>query len=399
MKTCLPISDRICLRYGLRGVWRLAIVAVAGVPAVAGAAGLWARLYDPDPAVFVQHLRAAGMPGPEADLLIAHEVDRAYAVREKALEPPAATTEAQRDWWTPERRAAWLDLHRDKSRYLRQILGHAPDSGPKTDWIRETFPRLSPAQEDLVRAITADYDELLASERAAWQGHETRADLDTEIHLEENRSNELAEVLTPDEVADYEIRNSRLGRKLREDLTCFEPTQEELRTCLRVLHEVGHAADYLQTGIKIEVPVGGPFVGGPPRAYPRDLAARQALAAGLESLWSPERLEHFWRAYSSFYRTTFFIVRRLGLPDSVTDQIFDSRVAISATEAEVRPYNGPAASAPSRKFGRFPALAEQHCRLVRSLLGEKGYAEYLEQNRGWIDRMRRAEPVEFRQDF
>jgi hypothetical protein len=384
-----------------RGLFALAsVAAIASLLATdAPAAGMWQRVSAQEPGVFAQRLRDIGMPPAELGLLVAHHVDEQFAAREAELVPPAASVEAERAWWTPERRAARLDLHREKIELVRKILGRSPEPRPESDWVREQFPRLARDRQDQVRAITEDYDELLASLSTAGQGHVTLDDLGMEIFIEENRSQELAAYLTADQVIDYQLHHSRVGRKLRRHLECFEPTQAELRTCWQVLHEFGYADDYLQTGFKVEQDIPDGRTIPRTRVYQRDLPARLALLSQLADLWTPARFVHYHRATNEFYRSTFLLVRRLGRPQTATEKIFDSRIECSATEEEVQPYLGPADQMPVRNFGRFPALVGRHCELVRSLLGEKGYAEYYRRNASWIETLREGKPAVFKLDY
>lgn len=353
-------------------------VSALGSPARASS---WTALYHSDPVVFAQQLRAAGFPENAVAALVGEQVQSRFVEQEQALQPSLASAAQLKLYWTPERREKLVLLRKEKNALLRAALGPLPDRRSESDWVALNLARLSIGQRETVRLILEDYDHLLERVLAETRGHFTQNDRDLIVYLESERENDLRPYLSESEIVDYQIQHSRFGAYVREELECFDVTPDEMR-------------QYYRVGEKHRLHVLVFSLGSSER-----LQARRLADAELRGLWPAERFETLRRNRHHLYRTTFKLVNRLGLARSVADEVFDSRLALNTAMApsRLRPRSGeksgPSGSPP--RSDRVRTELQQHLRVVATLLGETGLAEYVSVHGAWIEPMKQGSAVWF----
>ncbi len=82
--------------------------------------------------------------------------------------------------------------------------------------------------------ITDDYDVMIARVMTESFGHLLEEDREKLRFLEAERSVDLGQWLTPDEITDFELAKTSCGRIARTELKLFDPTPEQLRTYYRL---------------------------------------------------------------------------------------------------------------------------------------------------------------------
>lgn len=153
----------------------------------------------------------------------------------------------------------------------------------------------------------------------------------------------------------------------------------------------------------------------------RIMETQRALHADLAEQWGPETYARFRRAISLQYSQILNLVRRLGLDEAVTVEIFNSQKATTeqgfAVHEAMRPPRPPGADGASTAqpvnadrlmvstssgppmgpraalADKIKALATAHCDFVRTRLGEAGFKEYFELNRNWLTSMQNGGAV------
>lgn len=365
------------------------------VEAAQSTTGIWAQLQSPDPAVFAANLRAAGFPDATVGLLVSQQLESVYAARERELAPSMESTEGLRRFWAPEVRAAWLQLQREKSQRLRSVLGVAPDQRAKADWLVTAFPKLTVEARDIVRTITEDYDELDQRVRAEAHGYLLDEDAVMLEYLRQQRGSDLRQVLSEDEVLDYQIQRSRLGSLVRFRMELMEPTPAELRLVYQLAIQHGLETDFNRGAMVNPMKV---------LADIEDELARN---------WSPDRMQEYRRSRSHTYRKVFQLAQRLGLPRDSAAKVQDSFERMNKSLQDKFPHpappsrDGTSGGSPvmiSRATNTQPARAlrsgippeetaafvkaslSTHLAEVRAVLGDRGFEEY-ESFCPWISRM------------
>src|SRR5690606_22957347 len=106
-----------------------------------------------------------------------------FAARERALQPSSLTLEGLRNFWSRERRADGRLLHLEKQMLARAVLGIAPATTPEEDWFAQHLADLPARRRDIVRAIAADYQDLIELVRATSHGFLTTEDRQVIVFL------------------------------------------------------------------------------------------------------------------------------------------------------------------------------------------------------------------------
>lgn len=373
---------------------------VATIAVAAPGSGIWDQLYSSDLKLYADNLRAAGAPPEVVTVVISHEVNARFQERERELQPSTVTARSLRDDYSPSRREALVNLRLEKNALLRAALGHVPEAKAERVWSPRVLARLKDLERSRVQAIVDDYDAMIARVNTEARGHLLDEDREKIRFLEAERGKDLRQVLTEEEVLDYEIAETSFGRSMRSRLRLFEATQEQLRTYLRLAKK-----NDLAFGPR---PLGSAELEKAREAFERDLA----LA------WDPDTYARYRRTTSSHYIWLHNLVRRLGLEEAVARQIFESarrtteegsRLFHAANPSQVddRPrisgysvvvyqsilYDPTRAKQVAEMSAKLKALADEHAALAKSLLGDAGFKAYIDFAGGWIESMRKGNSV------
>lgn len=356
------------------------LVALFSRPSSAGEASLavWTKIYSTDVSVFAANLRAAGVPEATVGLLVSQEINARFKEREQALEPSLRSLATLKEGWSAERREALVQLKREKNDLLRATLGAVPNETAKVEPLPASLAAATVQQREMVRLILEDYYAMAARVHTESRGYLFDEDREKLNFLEGELNADLAKVLGPEKSLDYQIERDPSVRSLRQRLELFKPTLQEMRDIYLARRS---------SGLDIEARN---------RNSSRLTETQKAMLAEIKQRWSPERYAEYTRLASSLYQQIFHLVRRLNLPPEVADQIFESHkqtcekpwAALQASRSGQQPGADAMARSASAKavFDLAKQVAADHCALVKSLLGEAGYAEYYRQS-PWLDSM------------
>jgi aryl carrier-like protein len=288
---------------------------------------LWSALDSADLKTLVAHLRAAGWPAAFVRAMVNARLDAQFAARMKEI----AGTATNRPYWKPDAIGfnsnpkfyeELSQVYRERARLMREILGDeffADSAGEVSAVQRRQFGDLPKAKIDLIQRINDDYAEMTSQIRAGMQGITLPEDREKLALLEREKRADLAAVLSPDELSDYEMRSSTIATRLRSTLTVMDATEAEFRAIYNIEQPL---TDRLY-------PVGG--VKGAEMARQRKEAEAQ-VAEQLAAALGPQRAADFARAGDYEYQQLYRLVQRENLPVDAAARTYDLR-ATAATES------------------------------------------------------------------
>lgn len=242
------------------------------------------------------------------------------------------------------------------------------------------LPEVSEELRKAVMMLEEDYGLLrLEIEARTALGGALAEDLEALRLLEKERAGDLAALLSPEELEEYELRNSDTAKLLRHELRHFEATEEEFRAIFRIRHEseTGFPAGFVQTG-----------TAGPDRG----LEAEQAMQSHLRELLGPDRFAEFQRSRNHEYQQLADLAARLDLPRESINQVYDFKTLIEHQEVTIQA-DSNLTEADRREAMQI--LAEEARRMVRESLGERGYHAYTAKDGWWIRRLDMDAPGDF----
>jgi hypothetical protein len=333
---------------------------------------LWTRVETADLTEFADHLRAQGFPPRTIRAIIAAQIRENFAGQRKALE--GATTE--RPFWEPYTRdpktqLALSALYREQEKQLRAVLGSEGEDESTRASLRRRFGNLPDEKLDVLRQIEEDYNaqrsEITLAARAGLITSYTDAENQKIKGLEKAFHDNLGSILSPQELEDYDLRNSTSAMRVRSSVTVFNPTEEEFRAIYRLQKEFD---DRYAT-------IGGSLSQEEARARSE---AQKQLTADIKAALGAERGEFYERATNYDYRAASMLVTRLELPPQTTDQLW-------ALQQEMQPraqtlMRGGALS-PAERIQQLAALNDEAKAKAAALLGARGFEAY-QQNTSWL---------------
>lgn len=345
-------------------------------------ADLWSAIKTDDVRSLVARLKAAGFSPALVHAIVNARLEATFAARMKALIGPTSDT----PFWKPEPfsysnakfQEAQSQIYRDRAKALRELLGedyYATGGGDATAAQRRQFGDLPKAKIDLIQRINDDYAEMAAQVRAATNGivlPEDRAQL---ALLEREKRADLAALLTPAELEDYEMRSSTITSRLRTALTLMDATEAEFRAIFRAQQPF---ADILYP----------PSVGGVTRYTQEDSRARtdasDKIAEQIRAALGEQRAADFARASSSDYQNLHRIAQRDNIPPDAINRAYDLR--LSATEESMRIHN--AKLDPAARTAAMQSLAASTRAKLAENLGPA--ADAYAKNLAWLNGIERG---------
>ena len=361
----------------------------AAAQAAASRAQLWAALQSDDLPTLVARLRAAGFPPLLVRAIVGARIEARFAAQLKALVGNAAAT----PFWKPvplgfnsnpkfyEERT---QLYRERAKLLRDVLGSDYSAGSRTDPTaaqRRRFGNLPADKIALLQRINDDYLELGAQIRASLQGITLPSDREAIALLQREQHADLAAILTPQELADYEMRTSPLTSRLSPALTLMDATEAEFRAIYGIEQPL---ADRLYPALGVK---------GAEMAQQRRDAQQQA-ADQLAAALGPERAADFARAGNYEFQQLSRLAQRENLPADAAVRTFTLRDA--AAQESTRIAADPT-MANDAKLAALQTLAQSTRAQIVATLGANAGNAYV-QSADWLGYIEHGGSVKFGAD-
>lgn len=359
--------------------------AAALTQAAAAQAKLWSTLATDDLKDLVARLRAAGFPASVIRSIVSARIEAAIAGRLQALTQAVHHT----PYWQPSsanslRNPKYFEeraqIFRDRAKLLREALGDlgAGEESDAARGLRRDFGDLPASKVDALRRINDDYAEMMSEVRAASQGillPEDRAKL---ALLEREKRADLAALLNPAELADYEMRSSILTQRLRQAMTLMNATESEFRAIYQAqlpFRDLVAPAPGMSAGnIDFEAR----------RQATRTMNEQIAAALG------PARALEFQRASNYEYQQLATLAQRQNLPPNAAAEAFDLRQQTSLASDRIA---RDQTLSNAQKHAALKTLAERTRSQLASTLGPAG-SSYI-QSATWLNAIERGTSVTF----
>jgi hypothetical protein len=282
MKTCNLLAGLVCLALiqiaaiayvkksgGSPGVTRLATAIVtspaapekpepttmSGSPAMP-ASFSWRQIESEDYHQYIANLRSIGCPEQTLRDIVISDVNKLYAARETTLKikPPPAQGQPEE---TPEQKFERLrqlrTIQEEKRWVVKELLGidlpldMLPSTGSRDYHAFEVaFRHLPEDKRDMVQFLQEAYwqqSDVLKANHDNKRSHDFQVE---HYQLKSALRQELAGVLTPVELEDYDMRTSATAKELSDRLaTYFNPTEDEFRQIFRAARDHEEALERL----------------------------------------------------------------------------------------------------------------------------------------------------------
>lgn len=302
---------------------------VASAPKIDGM--VWADLETPEVRQLADRLRASGFPPEVVRAIIGAQISEQFAQRRKAMDPDANNRPF---WKNRETDAAYMTAQRQYSRDYQQALRDAlgdDDFNPLVAARNQQRLGFLPKEKvkeisDITRTYEEKRSDLLTSFISGGAITITTAMREKEQALEREQNDMIRTLLSPEEYVEYELRGSRTANSLRNNLSAFNPTEEEFRAiyALQKPYDEKYQTGSLGTG---------PMTAEIARQRSDD---QRALTAQIKQVLGPERGDFYERATNPNYRNTSQLMARLELPPETTDRLYDVQKQFEQRASEAR---------------------------------------------------------------
>lgn len=337
----------------------------------------WASLAQGGDQELLARLKAEGFPSEVLRVIASSRLDERFAARRKAL----AAKSGPRPYWRSssggyppfgpedarlrtERRA----LDKEYAEAMEQLVGAYYPEYERARHQRD-YGDLPSEKVRAIEAINRDYGELKGRIREAIKGvtfPEDRAQLE---YLEKERRDDLARVLTPAELEAYNLRASETAGNLRNQLSLFDPSEEEYRAIFKVQQAFDQqSANAALTGDE----------------------SRRLREAQIKAVLSPERFADYQVKTAGSYRQMRDLVASLKLPTEAIAQVIGVQHDITLRADNVR---NDATLTSEQRNAQLAALSQEATTKLTSTLGQQGFEYYQYIGRDWLAGLRSKAPA------
>lgn len=186
--------------------------------------------------------------------------------------------------------------------------------------------------------------------------------------IQAHRKEVLAQILTPAEQEEYDLRTSETAEKLRADLVGFNPTEQEFREIYRLWQ--AHDEKF------------GAILPGDDQSQKAAQADRQRIEEQVKARLAPDRVVDLERARNQDYQQMAFFAERYELPQGTVQKVFEiKQMAENAVQSLLAQ---PTIAEPDRQAG-LKAIQDETQKALRQNLGDKVFPAYARNAGTWLN--------------
>lgn len=342
----------------------------------------WSQLEAADYKEYIARLRAFGVPEKVVRDIIMADIGKLYRPRFAALLPPKKPKNEKfwenRNWGynsgreqaTKEQREQTRALQKEQNELIKELLGTdvyeqmSKESG-YPDWTERMFGSLPKEARDKVSEMQQRFQEEQSDFYAKVEGY---MDQDSQAELAAIRKKfraELATVLTPEQLEDYELRNSETAQRMKWELSSFDPDEKEFRAIhsyKQALQELTEARDYEDKPPTLEEK----------QAYQKK---QKALETALEDKLGTNRIAE----YKLMDRYEYRSLLDAGVPKESVFKIPDIKKEAESAAAKLRKDK---TLTDEQRYAALNEIKNEATKTLADLLGSRR-ANYYQQSGGW----------------
>jgi len=349
----------------------------------------WQQVESNDYRDYIANLRSIGCPEETIRDIIKADVDKLYKSKAKELQPE---TEPFEYWKTgnawmaamqpnPESMQAQNDLNKEKRNVLKTLLG--ADYEPETSWMQsmvafDPFERMLDSIPSSKRASIMEIYQSYALKQAemAQGGAMDQEDMKAMADLQRERNAELADLLSPEEMRDFELRMSETSMMLRSQLNGFQPTKEEFEKIFdlkKVMDDEFGSYGMAMTNSEDRE---------------RYQSAQSEFEEGIKSVLGEERYGDYKMAQDYNYQGIKKTAERNDIDVSVAKELYNSMKTAQETANQVR--NNVQLDIAQKREMLQGIRSETEALFVESI-GQEGFETYKKENYAhWLNQLDRG---------
>ncbi|MEI7729070.1 MAG: hypothetical protein WCO56_05845 [Verrucomicrobiota bacterium] len=333
----------------------------------------WKQIEADDYVQYIANLRSIGCPEETIRDIIIADVDHVYARKRAQL-----ALLRQDQWWqssldtkAEERMNQQFEaLHQEKSALLAKLLGPDWEQGSDQDIVNKALakPYLSGAvlaqlPANVVSAVREGFEKLQADYLAHLKERDKAGREEDPLAVAKMRREyraQLEKLLTPEQLEEYLLRNSRISEQLRDQLHGLNVTPEEFRAIFRA-----------RDGVERQLLFGG-YTSAEGMVRVADQMDDQAAVA-IKQVIGLQRFQEFQQNQNPAYRDAKALTAETGADPKVAGAVVELRNSLAQEEAAIQKDQD---LTPEQKTVAVMLAREQMEGALRQVLGDEAYAKY-----------------------
>jgi len=349
----------------------------------------WAAIESTNYQHYMAKLQAIGCPDETVKDILLTDIAKLYARRRAALVAGRTFEYWREDFGLgqdPEIREQLEALDAERASLVFELLGVDFNKEMASYWgggFEQEQRSVGFLPEEKRGGVWAIHEQYLREEQAIQAGSDgllLPEDQERLKEIEARKEAELAQLLTPEELLNYQLRNSKTAEQLRSELSEFKPTEEEFKTLFR-LKKVFN--DQFESSFDPLDPVAQATKA---RA---EASARKALDGELLKVLGEDRYNEYVLQQDKDYRELLKVSGRLNLSKDLALRVYEMKRDAELQKQQVM--SNPDLTEEQRRL----ALAAMSVEVVRSIeeeMGADNYRAYRSSGADWIGEL--VEPVQ-----
>ena len=349
----------------------------------------WGDIQTDDLKELIRRLRAADCREGIIQDIICGEVDRLFQPRLRAIWPennqPRPFWKVQ-SWNAAESRKSrdrmrqQQEIQKQKSDLLVSLLGVDPEKEllkaegqpDYSAWPNSQLDYLPEAKRDAVQKYLDDFNDQMQDFYTRNQGLWDAQSRAEQKQLQDQEMQGLAQILTPDELRQFELRNSQLANQLSFDLRGLSLTEQQYEDIYDIRKKYG---DSIYNWSDADNP---PEVAGQIQHNKENMDAEIAAALG------PNLGKQYQRDQDYSYRQLTSLAARNNLPADTADKIYDDK---TTAEQAVKQLQSDPSLTPQQRQAALQQIRTETENTIKKALGDKSYKRYLQSGGWWINNL------------
>ncbi|MEI9962137.1 MAG: hypothetical protein WDM76_13695 [Limisphaerales bacterium] len=348
----------------------------------------WSQFTASDFALYIVQLREFGTPDTQVRDIIYGAVDAIYRPKRKALRPPKKADDgkfwARRNFYggpdsqmTKEQREQMRALRKEEADLLKSLFGEdfdrqqAQDAG-SSNWTEQYYASIPKELREKVQDIDQRMSEAkqeIYAQNGGNFGFDQQADLQK---VEKKYHDEMAKILSPEQLFEWDLRHSDTANQLKNDLSAFDPTEDEFRELFK----------YKQAATELNPPRTPDD--DPPQLTPEQRKAVQdqqkALDDELAQALGADRAKEYKLEQDYGYRNLI----ESGVPKESVFKLDDMKNQVQQAANKIQ---RDKTLTPEQRSAALSAVRTEAQNSINDLLGEKAAKRYSGNGGWWLNNL------------
>jgi len=252
--------------------------------------------------------------------------------------------------------------------YRVQVAKYFPVEAPET----YLYSFLTPEKQVALQSILQNYAFMEHQVRDASGGVLLPADREELLQLQAQRDQELAALLSPEELTQYTMTSSHLAAEMRRDLYGFEPSQKEFDEIFSVRKAF---EEVIESNLEKNPDI------APDLREQALIEAKNALNEELKTILGEARYEEYARTQDPDYQSVLKMTERLELPESMAEAVYTMKTTSQKQREEI--LADPRLNYEQRKLALQAIQAETKASLAQTM-GDTNFKAYQEIGTDWL---------------